>query len=94
MTGPMNGLGIAKRNIVRADEAAVEQLSRFDVATIREAMGRVGPMHPYMRPIYAAAQACGTAITALLRPGDVAIAGLDTCKMREPLATAGLRYVE
>jgi 4-hydroxy-4-methyl-2-oxoglutarate aldolase len=70
MTGPINDLGIVKRNIVRADMAAVEKLSRFGVATIHEAMGRVGLMHPYMRPIYAGAQACGTAVTVLLQPGD------------------------
>jgi 4-hydroxy-4-methyl-2-oxoglutarate aldolase len=70
MTGQINHLGIVKRNIVRADTAAVEKLSRFGVATIHEAMGRVGLMHPYMRPIYAGAQACGTAVTVLLQPGD------------------------
>ena len=70
MTGPINHLGIVKRNIVRADTAAVEKLSRFGVATIHEAMGRVGLMHPYMRPIYADAQACGAAVTVLLQPGD------------------------
>jgi 4-hydroxy-4-methyl-2-oxoglutarate aldolase len=70
MTGPINHLGIVKRNIVRADTAAIEKLSRFGVATIHEAMGRVGLMHPYMRPIYAGAQACGTAVTVLLQPGD------------------------
>lgn len=67
---PMNDLGIVRRNIVRADKAAVEKLSRFGVATIHEAMGRVGLMQPYMRPIYADAQACGTAVTVLLQPGD------------------------
>jgi 4-hydroxy-4-methyl-2-oxoglutarate aldolase len=70
MTGSINNLGIVKRNIVRADTAAVEKLSRFGVATIHEAMGRVGLMHPYMRPIYAGAQACGAAVTVLLQPGD------------------------
>jgi 4-hydroxy-4-methyl-2-oxoglutarate aldolase len=33
-------------------------------------MGRVGLMQPYMRPIYASAHACGTAVTVLLQPGD------------------------
>jgi 4-hydroxy-4-methyl-2-oxoglutarate aldolase len=70
MSASMNNLGIVKRNIVRADKAAVEKLSRFGVATIHEAMGRVGLMQPYMRPIYASAHACGTAITVLLQPGD------------------------
>ena len=66
----MNNLGIVKRNIVRADKAAVDKLSRFGVATIHEAMGRVGLMKPYMRPIYAGAHMAGTAVTVLLHPGD------------------------
>ena len=33
-------------------------------------MGRVGLMHPWMRPIYAGAQVSGTAVTVLLQPGD------------------------
>ena len=70
MSIPMNDLGVVKRNIVRADKAAVEKLSRFGVATVHEAMGRVGLMHPYMRPIYPSAQACGPAVTVLLQPGD------------------------
>ncbi len=70
MSIPMNSLGIVKRGIVRADKAAVAQLSKFGVATIHEAMGRVGLMKPYMRPIYAGANLCGTAVTVLLQPGD------------------------
>ena len=70
MSLPLNQLGIVKRNIVRADRAAVEKLSRFGVATIHEAMGRVGLMKPYMKGIYTGAQVCGTAVTVLLQPGD------------------------
>ena len=66
----MNNLGIVKRNIVRADKAAVKLLSNFGVATIHEAMGRVGLMKPYMRPIYPGAYLCGTAVTILAQPGD------------------------
>ena len=66
----LNNLGIVKRNIVRADRAAVEQLAKFGVATIHEAMGRVGLMKPYLRPIYVGAYCCGTATTVLLQPGD------------------------
>ncbi len=66
----MNNLGIVKRNIVRADPAAVVQLSRFGVATVHEAMGRVGLMQPVMRPIYSGAHVCGPAVTVLLHPGD------------------------
>ena len=66
----MTTLGVVKRNIQRADKAAVEKLSRFGVATIHEAMGRVGLMKPFMRPIYTGAHVCGTAVTVLLHPGD------------------------
>jgi len=66
----MNNLGVVKRNIVRAPRAAVEKLSRFGVASIHEAMGRVGLMKTYMRPIFAGAHFCGTAVTVLAHPGD------------------------
>ena len=66
----MTTLGIVKRNIVRADKSAVARLSKLGVATIHEAMGRVGLMKPYMRPIYKGADICGTAVTILLQPGD------------------------
>ena len=66
----LNNLGVVKRNIVRADKNAVEALSKFGVATIHEAMGRVGLLNHTMRPIYAGARLCGTAVTVLLHPGD------------------------
>jgi 4-hydroxy-4-methyl-2-oxoglutarate aldolase len=65
-----NNLGIVKRNIVRANRDAVEKLSGFGTATVHEAMGRVGLMKPYMRPIYTGARMCGTAVTVLMHPGD------------------------
>lgn len=66
----LNQLGVVKRNIERTDPEIVAQLSQFGVATIHEAMGRIGLMKPYMRPIYAGAKMCGTAVTILLQPGD------------------------
>ena len=66
----MQQLGVVRRNIVRADKVAVNQLAGFGVATIHEAMGRLGLMKPCMRPIYAGAHLCGTAVTVLLHPGD------------------------
>jgi 4-hydroxy-4-methyl-2-oxoglutarate aldolase len=70
MTNVGTTLGIVKRNIVRADRAATDRLAQFGAATVHEAMGRVGLMKPYMRPIYAGAQVSGTAVTVLLHPGD------------------------
>jgi 4-hydroxy-4-methyl-2-oxoglutarate aldolase len=66
----VNQLGIVKRNIQRADQAAVEKLARFGVATVHEALGRVGLMRPTMRPIYRDVHLCGTAVTVLMHPGD------------------------
>jgi 4-hydroxy-4-methyl-2-oxoglutarate aldolase len=66
----LNNLGIVKRHIVRADRKAVDQLAGFGVATVHEAMGRVGLMNPIMRPIYPGAHACGPAVTVLMHPGD------------------------
>jgi 4-hydroxy-4-methyl-2-oxoglutarate aldolase len=66
----MHQLGVVRRSIDRADAAACERLAAFGVATVHEAMGRVGLMAPVMRPIYAGARACGTAVTVLLHPGD------------------------
>ena len=65
-----SNLGIVKRVIERADRAAVDQLSRYGVATVHEAMGRVGLMKPWMRPVYPGARMTGTAVTVLLQPGD------------------------
>ena len=60
----MNDLGVVRRSVARADGAAVDKLSGFGVATIHEAMGRVGLLQPYIRPIYPDARVCGTAVTA------------------------------
>lgn len=65
-----NNLGVVHTNIERPDPADVARLSQFGVATIHEAMGRVGLMRPYMRPVYHGAKMCGPAVTVLLQPGD------------------------
>jgi 4-hydroxy-4-methyl-2-oxoglutarate aldolase len=66
----MYELGVVKRNIIRADRTACDQLARYGASTVHEAMGRVGLMKPYLRPIYVGARISGTAVTALLHPGD------------------------
>ncbi|GAA2145564.1 4-carboxy-4-hydroxy-2-oxoadipate aldolase/oxaloacetate decarboxylase [Arthrobacter humicola] len=66
----LNNLGIVRTNIERPDPTDVERLSQFGVATIHEAMGRVGLLRPYIRPAYTGAKLCGPAVTVLLQPGD------------------------
>jgi 4-hydroxy-4-methyl-2-oxoglutarate aldolase len=66
----MQELGVVHTTIERAEPAAVNRLSRLGVATVHEAMGRLGLVRPYIRPVYPGARLCGTAVTVLLQPGD------------------------
>jgi len=66
----MYELGVVYRNIKRADGDVAAKLGTLGSATVHEAMGRVGLLKPYMRPIYQGAQVGGTAVTVLLQPGD------------------------
>jgi 4-hydroxy-4-methyl-2-oxoglutarate aldolase len=63
-------IGVVRTAVDRADPDAVAALAAYGVATIHEAMGRVGLMRPYLRPVYPRARLCGSAVTVLLQPGD------------------------
>ncbi len=66
----MYELGVVYRHITRADREVTDQLAALGSATVHEAMGRVGLMKPYMRPIQQDVNVSGTAVTVLLHPGD------------------------
>ena len=62
--------GIAVRNIRRADAGAIARLEHLGVATVHEAQGRTGLMQPTLRPVWRGARIAGSAVTALIHPGD------------------------
>jgi len=64
----MYELGVVYRNITRADRATTDALAALGSATVHEAMGRVGLMKPYMRPIQQDVNVSGTAVTCCCSP--------------------------
>ena len=54
----------------RADVEDAAALGRHGVATVHEALGRVGYLGPEFRPAWSGARTAGTAVTVLCWPGD------------------------
>jgi 4-hydroxy-4-methyl-2-oxoglutarate aldolase len=63
-------LGFACKTIERADPAIIDGLARAGVATVHEAMGRMGLMHSRISPIQQDCAISGSAITVSVAPAD------------------------
>jgi len=62
--------GLVVTDVPRADPADAATLGGYGVATVHEALGRVGYLGPELRPAWPGARIGGTAVTVVCWPGD------------------------
>ena len=83
-------LGTIVTDVPRPDEEAVVALQAYGVATVHEAMGRVGSLGPALRPIQQGVAVAGRAVTVLCWPGDnlMVHAAVEQCSAGDVLVVA------
>ena len=74
----------------RADPDDAQRLGEYGVATVHEAIGRVGYLGPTIRPSWSGARIGGTAVTAMCWPGDNLMihAAVEQCREGDILVVA------
>ena len=82
--------GTIVTDVPRPDEDAVAALQGYGVATVHEAMGRVGSLGAALRPIQQGVAIAGRAVTALCWPGDnlMVHAAVEQCSPGDVLVVA------
>lgn len=70
MSSLVGKTGIVVRTFERAEPCLIEELNQYGVATVHEAQGRKGLLHAGIRPIQQNVSISGSAVTALVAPGD------------------------
>jgi 4-hydroxy-4-methyl-2-oxoglutarate aldolase len=82
--------GTIVTDVPRPDEDAVAALQRYGVATVHEAMGRVGSLGAALRPIQQGVAIAGRAVTALCWAGDnlMVHAAVEQCSAGDVLVVA------
>jgi len=83
----MTELGVIVTDIARADAATADALGVHGVATVHEALGRVGLVGAAIRPIQEGTRIAGTAVTVLSWPGDNLMihAAIEQCRAGDVL---------
>jgi 4-hydroxy-4-methyl-2-oxoglutarate aldolase len=70
------------RNIPRPEPEILESYRDLDTSTVYEAQGKLGLMHPYMRPLIQGSRICGPAVTVICPAGDNLMihAAIEVCR--------------